>query len=74
MSKFEHKSSIESNSSEALKVCSHNEAAKNYSKLSSTVQGKYFKVLLSRVTVKPGNHCLDIGCGTGIVTAIVANK
>lgn len=38
------------------------------------VQGKYFKVLLSKVTVKPSDHCLDIGCGTGNVTAIVAKK
>lgn len=55
-------------------MSSHNEAAINYSKLSSMVQGKYFKVLLSKVTVKPSDHCLGIGCGTGIVTAVVANK
>ena len=55
-------------------MSSHNEASKNYSKLSSMVQGKYFKVLLLKVTVKPSDHCLHIGCGTGIVTAIVTNK
>ena len=57
-----------------LKMSSDNEAAKSYSKLSSMVQGKLFKVLLSKATVKPSDHCLDIGCGTGNVTAIIAKK
>ena len=38
------------------------------------VEGKFFKVLLSKATVKPSDHCLDIGCGTGNVTAIIAKK
>ena len=55
-------------------MSSDNEAAKSYSKLSSMVQGRWFKVLLSKATVKPGDHCLDIGCGNGNVTAIIAKK
>ena len=55
-------------------MSSDNEAAKSYSKFSSMVQGRWLKVLLSKATVKPGDHCLNIGCGTGNVTAIVAKK
>lgn len=53
---------------------SDNEAAKSYSKLSSMVQERWLEILLSRATVKAGDHCLDVGCGTGNVTAIVAKK
>ena len=38
------------------------------------VQGRCFKILLSKATVKPGDRCLDIGCSTGNATAIVAKK
>ena len=55
-------------------MSSENEAARSYSKFSSMVQGKWFQILLSKATVKPGGHCLDVGCGTGNVTAIVAKK
>ena len=55
-------------------MSSDNEVAESYSKLSSMVQGKSFEILLSKVTIEPGNNCLDIGCGTGNVTAIVAKK
>ena len=35
---------------------------------------KVFKVLLSKASVNFRDRCLDIGCGTGNVTAIVVKK
>ena len=50
------------------------EVARDYSKRSSLEQRKCFDILLSQMTVKLGDQCLDIGCGTGNPTAIVAGK
>ena len=55
-------------------MSSNYEVARDYSKRSSLEQGKCFDILLSKMTVKPGDQCLDIGCGTGNPTAIVAGK
>ena len=38
------------------------------------VQGKFFQILLSKFIIKPGDYCLDLGCGTGNVTTILVNK
>ena len=55
-------------------MSSDNEAAKNYSKPSSVLQGQRFKILLSIARVKTGGNCIDVGCGVGNVTAIVEEK
>ena len=55
-------------------MSSNYEVARDYSKRSSLEQGKCFYILLSKMTVKPGDQCLDIGCGTGNPTAIVAGN
>ena len=60
--------------SKTLRMSSNNEVAENYAKFSSIVQGECLEILLSKATVKPGGYCLDIGCGTGNVTAFVAKK
>jgi len=46
--------------------------AESYALLNRTIQHRWFKNLLSRVDIRPGFHCLDIGCGTGINTAHLA--
>ena len=38
------------------------------------VQGTFFEILLFKVTIKPGDYCLDIVYGTGNVTTILVNK
>lgn len=55
-------------------MSSNHEVARDYSKHSSLEQGKCFDILLSKMTFNPGDQCLDIGCGTGNPTAIVARK
>ena len=45
-----------------------------YCKMSSTIQGYYVKDLFSKVELKAGYKCLDIGCGTGNITASLAEK
>ena len=48
--------------------------AEGYLHLSSTVQGKFMTSLLSKLSLNPGNNCLDVGFGTGNLTATIAEK
>ena len=46
--------------------------AERYYLLSQDSQEKYFRDLLSGITIPRGKICLDIGCGTGNLTSILA--
>ena len=48
--------------------------AEEYCKMSSSIRGYYVKDLFSKVELKAGYKCLDIGCGTGNITASLAEK
>ena len=47
-------------------------SAENYCKTSSHQQQKVFLELLSPIEINPGFKCLDIGCGSGNNTALLA--
>lgn len=49
------------------------ELASQYEATSGTAQLKTGKVLLGELSVKPGAHVLDIGCGTGLLAAHIAS-
>ena len=46
--------------------------AEAYFRLNSMFQATFMESLFSKVNIKPGFKCLDIGCGTGNTTAAVA--
>lgn len=48
--------------------------AEAYAHLNTQIQHKWFLRLLSLIDVQPGSKCIDIGCGTGINTAHLADK
>ena len=48
--------------------------AEAYFRLNSMFQATFMQDLFSKIDIKPGFSCLDIGCGTGNTTAAVAKK
>ena len=48
--------------------------AEAYFRLNSIFQATFMQDLFSKINIKPGFKCLDIGCGTGNTTAVVAKK
>lgn len=51
-----------------------NEAAEKYLQLSTSMQEKCIEGILDRLNLEVGEKVLDFGCGTGNVTAILAEK
>ena len=58
----------------SMNVSTRKQHTEAYLLLSSTLPGKYMEILISKLSIKPGYTCLDVGCGTGNSTTKIAEK
>ena len=58
----------------SMKLSTLKQHAEVYLHLSSTVRGKFMESLLSKISIKPSDTCLDVGCGTCNSTIKIAEK
>src|SRR5229473_4240462 len=51
----------------------NSELARDYDRISATRQFQSGKRLVADLSIKPGEHVLDVGCGTGLLAEHIAD-